>query len=129
MMTVNYNYLSFIKKAKRNVYNRLLRNNPELKIFWNILNNIKSRCLNSKNPDYKYYGGRGIGFLITIEELIKLWFRDKAYNMKQPSIDRIDNDGHYTYENCRFIELSENTKKSNIDRKNRKKVVNFLKEI
>ena len=128
-MTVNYNYLSFIKKVKHNVYNRLSRNNPELKIFWNILNNIKQRCNNPKNPDYKYYGGRGIGFLITIEEIIKLWFRDKAYNMKSPSIDRIDNASHYTYDNCRFVELSENIKKSNIDRKNRKKVVNFLKEI
>ncbi len=28
--------------------------------IYNAWRNIKQRCLNSNNPDYKYYGGRGI---------------------------------------------------------------------
>jgi hypothetical protein len=95
--------------------------------FYRTLHDIRQRCHNPNATGYKYYGGRGIGFLITIDEIIKLWIRDKAWLLKRPSIDRKDNDGHYTYENCRFIELSENVKKSNIDRKNRKKVINYLK--
>ena len=32
--------------------------------------------------------------------------------MKRPSIDRINNDGHYELSNCRFIEASENIKRN-----------------
>lgn len=73
------------------------------------LERIKQRCNNPKNDSYKNYGGRGIKCLITEEEVKELWFRDKASEMKKPSIDRIDNDGDYTFDNCRFIEMSENT--------------------
>lgn len=72
---------------------------------------IKQRCNNSTNTAYKYYGGRGIKCLITEEELKELWFRDKAYNLKRPSIDRENNSGHYEFSNCRFIELVENIAK------------------
>lgn len=70
--------------------------------------NIKRRCTDINFKSYKNYGGRGIKCLITTEELKELWFRDKAYNLKEPSIDRIDNDGHYEYGNCRYIEKKYN---------------------
>jgi hypothetical protein len=74
-----------------------------------VLNHIKQRCNNQNNPDYKYYGGRGIKNKFKNADEIKfLWFRDKAYLMKQPSIDRIDNDGNYCLKNCRFIEFNVN---------------------
>ncbi|MCK9543586.1 MAG: hypothetical protein M0R03_16330 [Novosphingobium sp.] len=75
------------------------------------LDSIKQRCNNSNNKRYKYYGGRGIKCLITAKELKKLWNRDKAYLMDKPSIDREENDGHYEYSNCRFIEKGENSAK------------------
>lgn len=80
------------------------------------LDRIKSRCNNSNVPNFKWYGGRGIKCLITSEELKELWFRDKAYLMEQPSIDRINNDGNYTFENCQYLELVDNLKKKSIDR-------------
>lgn len=74
-----------------------------------FLKGIKTRCNNPNCKDFKYYGGRGIKCLITSEELKELWFRDRAYLMKKPSIDRIDNDDDYTYKNCRFIEWYKNS--------------------
>ncbi len=70
---------------------------------------IKSRCERKRNASYKKYGGRGIKCLITKEELKTLWFRDKADELKKASIDRIDNNGHYTFDNCRYIEHSINS--------------------
>jgi len=73
--------------------------------------NIKQRCSNPKSIDYKDYGGRGIKCLITEDELKKLWFRDKAYEMEHPSIDRKENNSNYTFDNCEFIEMNINSGK------------------
>ncbi len=70
------------------------------------------RCSNPKATGYKYYGGKGIKFLLSEIEFEFLWIRDEAKKMKRPSIDRIDSNGHYCFENCRFIELSENCRRS-----------------
>ncbi len=78
-----------------------------------ILSCIKQRCNNPKSEDYKNYGLRGIKNNITEEEIKELWFRDKAYNMIKPSIDREDNDGNYEFDNCRFIELGLNVTEKN----------------
>ncbi len=74
----------------------------------NCFRKAKYRCICLTNKDYKYYGGRGIKFLLTLEEIKHLWFRDKAYLMKRPTIDRRNNNGNYKYSNCRFIENSIN---------------------
>lgn len=92
---------------QQNMYHK---NFPWIRVF----NNIKQRCNNPNNPDYKDYGGRGIKCLITEEELRKLWFQDCAWRLKKPSIDREDNDGDYTYNNCRFIEHGLNCAERNI---------------
>jgi hypothetical protein len=78
---------------------------------------IRQRCNNINATGYKNYGGRGIKCLITEQQLKELWFRDKAYSMKIPSIDRIDNDGNYKYDNCRYVEKRDNTIKENNSRR------------
>ena len=70
--------------------------------------NAKQRCSCPRVRGYECYGGRGIKFLMTFVEMCYLWERDQAALMKQPSIDRIDNDGMYEVGNCRFIEMQEN---------------------
>lgn len=71
----------------------------------------KCRCTNPNDSHYHRYGGRGIKFELTNEECKYLWFRDKAYKLNKPSIDRINFDGNYSISNCRFIEFSENKRK------------------
>lgn len=70
----------------------------------------KYRCTNPNHDFYYRYGGRGIKYLLTNDELETLWKRD-ALDLKDATLDRIDNDGHYTFKNCRFIERSENSKR------------------
>jgi len=65
---------------------------------------INQRCNDKKWHGYKNYGGRGIENFISQNELKILWERDKAESMERPTIDRIDINGDYTFENCRFIE-------------------------
>ena len=106
--------MPFKDKNKSRKYHREYNKEYFKKYPWRLtLENIKTRCGNTKHQSYEYYGSRGIKCLITEEELKFLWFRDKAYEMDKPSIDREDNDGNYTLKNCRFIELVDNVIKSN----------------
>lgn len=75
------------------------------------LGSCKQRCLNKNNAFYKNYGGRGIKLKMNEKDFKYLWLRDKAYLMKTPSIDRIDNNGNYELSNCRYIEHIENVRR------------------
>lgn len=80
-----------------------------IKYTWKqILHAIKQRCNNPNASHYEYYGGKGIKCLITEQEIKFLWFRDKAYEMVKPSIDRENSNKDYTFKNCQFIEMIEN---------------------
>lgn len=70
--------------------------------------NAKARCRDKSRKNYMRYGGRGIEFKLTLEEMKFMWDRDSAALMKKPSIDRVDCSGHYELGNCRFIEHAEN---------------------
>ena len=67
---------------------------------------IVSRC-----KTHKFYIDKNIKCQIRPVELKELWFRDKAYEMKKPSIDRIDRKKSYFFDNCQYIELSDNLKR------------------
>lgn len=69
--------------------------------------NMKQRCLNKNNPDYRHYGGRGI---IIDKEFIDEYSNYRSYVSKLDnafcdgySIDRIDNNVGYTKGNLRWV--------------------------
>ena len=79
-------------------------------------NSAKQRCTNKNDPSYCWYGARGIKYLLTSDDLKRIWNRDKAHLLKQPSIDRINSDGNYEPNNVRFIELGLNSHRANVKR-------------
>lgn len=88
----------------------------------------KTRCLNERHKSFKRYGGRGIKFKLSLEEIKFLWVRDEACKLKQPSIDRINPEGNYEINNCRFIELSENSKRIRVSELTRQKASKRMTE-
>lgn len=75
----------------------------------NILHHMKQRCYDSNWENYKYYGGRGIticdDWLNSNISFIK-WSISNGYKHGL-WIDRINCDGNYTPDNCRFIAITE----------------------
>ncbi len=84
-----------------------LENNPWLKSYYAL----RARCNNVNDDSYKFYGKKGIKALISTKEIKEHWYRDKAWLLDQPSIDRKDNKKNYEFDNCRFIEMKINNKK------------------
>lgn len=100
------------RKRNREAYLSMMINKPWMSSY----RHAKERCNNPNCEKYPRYGGRGIKFLLTKEEVKKLWIRDKGWLLNRFSIDRKDNDGNYEYKNCQFIELVDNCKKQKVDR-------------
>lgn len=80
----------------------------------------KKRCTNPSQINYKYYGGKGIKFKLTVSDVQDLWIRDDAVHLQQASLDRKDPTKDYTFENCRFIEHAENCSRANKGKKRTK---------
>ena len=69
---------------------------------------MKQRCYNHNNAKYKIYGGRGIEVCPEWQEFepFMKWSYDNGYN-DNLTIDRINTDGNYEPDNCRWVDLKQ----------------------
>lgn len=79
---------------------------------------MRERCFNENNPEYGRYGGRGIDVCTewAVYEAFRDWALANGY-AENLSIDRIDNDGNYCPENCRWAtakQQANNTRKTHL---------------
>ncbi len=90
-------------------YQQLLEKKP----WYESWKSAKRRCEDPGHKSYGRYGGRGILFLLTKDQVSFLWTRDLAHLQDRPRLDRRDVDGNYCIDNCRFIPFLENQARMN----------------
>lgn len=86
--------------------------------FYRVWRGMKTRCYNSNDKDYKYYGKKGIGVCKRWKDnylTFKNWALANGYKPGL-TIDRIDSEGNYEPHNCQWITNAENARKAQLEK-------------
>lgn len=74
---------------------------------WRTWRSMKNRCLNPNSSDFSNYGGRGIKVCERWLHSFENFYKDMGSRPKGLIIERINNDGNYTPENCKWATYKE----------------------
>lgn len=103
--------------SERNSTHGLSASHPREYRSWK---DMRARCRNPNDTDFKDYGGRGISVCQRWDSFAD-FFADMGIRPKGATLDRINTDGDYTPSNCRWASA---TTQANNKRSNRKLTIN-----
>jgi hypothetical protein len=113
LKAVRYSHLKSGETKSCGCHSRSLHTTHGLTLhkIYPLYDAMRNRCYNSKDAGFKHYGGRGI-------TMCDEWKSDRTKFLSWAfengwqeglQLDRINNDGNYSPENCRFVTPRENS--------------------
>jgi len=106
------NYSDMIGEKNPNFRTGMAAKGSKYEKLYSSWQNMKGRCLRISHPKFPRYGGRDIKICrewLTADGFLK-WAIASGWK-EGMTIDRINNDGDYDPSNCRWISMSENSRK------------------